>query len=161
MVSEITRDFTATTFVVQDRRTVLLFHKKVRQWLPPGGHIRPNELPCDAAVREVEEETGLKVELTSKRARMGTVEVLCRPEYILLEQITPSHQHIDLIYFARVVGGRFRYSVAEAEGYRWCTEAELDDSEILEDIRQLGKTAIQKVRSCCGDAEDGSRTDLP
>jgi 8-oxo-dGTP pyrophosphatase MutT (NUDIX family) len=32
-------------------------------WLPPGGHIDPHELPHDAAVREVHEETGLAVAL--------------------------------------------------------------------------------------------------
>jgi len=144
-VSKITRDFTATTFVVQDECTILLFHKKIKQWFPPGGHINPNELPCEAAVREVEEETGLRVELISERSRMGSVELLCRPECVLLEQIEPHHQHIDLIYFARVVGGCFRYSPSEAEDYRWCTEEDLDDPEIPEDIRQLGKKAIQRV----------------
>ena len=144
-MSEITRDFTATTFVVHDVRTILLLHRQLKQWFPPGGHIHQNELPCEAAVREVEEETGLRVELISERSRMGSVEVLCQPECVLLEQIDPHHQHIDLIYFARVVGGRFQYAVSEAEGYRWCTEGELDDPEIPEDIRQLGRMAIQKV----------------
>jgi 8-oxo-dGTP pyrophosphatase MutT (NUDIX family) len=39
----------------------MLKHKKLGKWLPPGGHIEPNELPDDAACREVLEETGLKV----------------------------------------------------------------------------------------------------
>ncbi|MDA0747866.1 MAG: NUDIX hydrolase, partial [bacterium] len=79
------------------------------------------------------------------RSRMGSVEVLCRPEYILLEQIGPEHQHIDLIYFARVMGGRLNISEEEAEDYRWCTPENLDEEEIAEDIRRLGKEAIEKV----------------
>ena len=59
----ITRDFTATTFVVEGDSTLLLWHNKVEAWLPPGGHIDPGELPEEAAVREVAEETGLRVEL--------------------------------------------------------------------------------------------------
>ena len=140
-----TRDFTATTFVVQSRKTLLIFHKKIRAWFPPGGHIHPDELPCEAAVREVKEETGLDVTLLSPRSRMGTVDVLSRPECILLEQITSNHQHIDLIYFAEVVGGRVAISEAEAEDYRWCTDEDLNCPEIAEDIRRLGQLAIRAV----------------
>ena len=144
-MSHVTRDFTATTFIVQGGRTLLLFHKEIRLWLPPGGHIDRDELPCNAAVREVREETGLEVTLLSSRSCMGTVEVLARPECILLEQITPDHQHIDLIYFGRVVGGRLAIAESEAEGYRWCTAEELEEDDIAEDIRRLGQMAIREV----------------
>lgn len=140
-----TRDFTATTFIVQGDRTLLIYHKKIQDWFPPGGHIDPHELPCDAAVREVREETGLEVVLLQERSQLGKVEVLARPECILLEDITPYHQHIDLIYFARVVGGVLDIAESEAEDYRWCTAPELEASEIAEDICRLGQQAIEKV----------------
>ncbi|MCZ6635455.1 MAG: NUDIX domain-containing protein [bacterium] len=142
---EMTRDFTATTFIVQGDRTLLIYHKKIQDWFPPGGHIDPHELPCDAAVREVREETGLEVVLLQERSRLGKVEVLARPECILLEDITPHHQHIDLIYFARVVGGVLDIAESEAEDYRWCTAWELETPEIAEDICRLGQQAIEKV----------------
>jgi hypothetical protein len=44
-----TRDFTVAVFVVHQGRVLLHFHEKLRRWLPPGGHIEPNELPDDAA----------------------------------------------------------------------------------------------------------------
>ena len=144
-MSCVTRDFTATTFVVRGGRTILLFHRDLRQWFPPGGHIHPNELPCDAAVREIREETGLEVEILSSRSHMGHVEVLRRPECILLEQIASDHQHIDLIYFARAIGGRLKIAEAEAEAYRWFTPEDLESPDIAEDIRRLGKMAIRKV----------------
>ena len=55
-LASITRDFTATTFVVHEGATLLLWHKKMQAWLPPGGHIDPGELPEEAALREVREE---------------------------------------------------------------------------------------------------------
>jgi 8-oxo-dGTP pyrophosphatase MutT (NUDIX family) len=58
-----TRDFTATTFVVHCGRVLLHRHAKLGKILPPGGHIEANELPEEAALREVYEETGLEVEL--------------------------------------------------------------------------------------------------
>ncbi len=145
-MSQVSRDFTATTFVVRDGRTLLLYHKQLRQWFPPGGHIYQDELPCDAAVREVREESGLEVELLSSRSSIGQVGVLSQPECILLEEIAPDHQHIDLIYFASVIGGCLKLSEAEAEAYRWCTVEDLERPDIAEDIRRLGKMAIEKVK---------------
>src|SRR5215216_1442717 len=93
----LTRDFTATTFVVHEQRTLLLHHRKLRMWLPPGGHIDPHELPDQAALREVREESGLEVELLALGGKLGKVRVLPQPHCILLENISPGHQHIDLI----------------------------------------------------------------
>lgn len=144
-MSAITRDFTSTTFIVQDGRTLLLYHRKLRKWFPPGGHIHDDELPCEAAVREVKEESGLDVALLHPGRALGDVRVLTRPVCILLEHISDRHQHIDLIYFGRVTGGRLRVPEREAEAHRWCSESDLDADEIPEDIRQLGKQAIRAV----------------
>ena len=139
----ISRDFTATTFIVQDRRTLLLWHNKIQAWLPPGGHIEEGELPEEAALREVLEETGLEVEFVGAgEGKLGDVTVLRQPVCILLETIRPSHQHIDLIYFARVSGGNLLIDPQAASDFRWCNLDELDDPAIPGDIRALGRNAI-------------------
>jgi ADP-ribose pyrophosphatase YjhB (NUDIX family) len=142
----ITRDFTATTFVVQEGRTLLLLHRKLGKWFPPGGHIDPHELPDHAAVREVREESGLDVELLTQGGALGHVLVLPQPYCILLEDISPEHQHIDLIYFARVRGGSLAHAEREAHAAGWFTWEALDDPEIAEDIRELGRRAIESYR---------------
>src|SRR5262245_17369217 len=142
----ITRDFTATTFVVQEGRTLLLLHRKLGKWFPPGGHIDPHELPDQAAIREVREETGLEVELLTRGRRLGEVTILPQPYCILLEDISPTHQHIDLIYFARVCGGNLAHAEREAHAARWLTWEALDHPEIAEDICELGRRAIESFR---------------
>jgi len=142
----ITRDFTATTFVVDEQRTLLLHHRKLGMWLPPGGHIDPHELPDQAALREVREESGLEVELLAQGGKLGKVPVLPQPHCILLEDISPGHQHIDLIYFARVCGGSLAHAEREAHAARWFSWEELADPEIAEDIRELGRRAIESYR---------------
>jgi ADP-ribose pyrophosphatase YjhB (NUDIX family) len=142
----ITRDFAATTFVVHEQRTLLLHHRKLGMWLPPGGHIDPHELPDQAAIREVREESGLEVELLAPGGMLGRVRVLPQPYCILLENIGPGHQHIDLIYFARVCGGSLAHAEREAHAARWFTWDQLDSPEIAEDIRELGRRAIESYR---------------
>src|SRR5690349_4897796 len=83
----VTRDFTATTFIVHEGRTLLLLHRKLGKWFPPGGHIDPHELPDQAAIREVREETELEIELLAQGSLLGTVRVLPQPQCILLETI--------------------------------------------------------------------------
>jgi ADP-ribose pyrophosphatase YjhB (NUDIX family) len=139
----VTRDFTATTFVVHQACTLLLLHRKLGKWFPPGGHIDPHELPDQAAVREVREETGLEVELLDQGRRLGPVRVLPQPYCILLEVIGPRHEHIDLIYFARVRGGKLAHAEREAYAARWFSWDALAAPEIAEDIRELGRRAIE------------------
>ena len=50
------RHFTATGFVVDGSRTLLHWHKRLEQWMPPGGHIELNEDPVQAVLREIEED---------------------------------------------------------------------------------------------------------
>ena len=38
---------------------LLIFHKRLQKWLPPGGELLPEETPQEAAIRELKEETGL------------------------------------------------------------------------------------------------------
>ena len=58
-----TRHFTATGFVVNGDATLLHWHKKVQEWLPPGGHVDLNEDPVQTTLREIKEETGFDVEI--------------------------------------------------------------------------------------------------
>ena len=63
-----TRDFTVAVFVVWQGCVLLHPHRKLGLWLPPGGHIEANELPDEAAVREVLEESGVRIVLESRPA---------------------------------------------------------------------------------------------
>lgn len=120
MSEAVTRDWAVSVFVVWRGRVLLHRHRKLGLWLPPGGHVEPHELPDDAAVREVLEETGVSVELVGDRAVDAPgPRQLVRPRGVQLEDIAPGHQHVDLVYLARPVepyGG----SLADGEeGLGW------------------------------------------
>ncbi len=142
------RDFTVATFVVRDDRVLLLWHRKLQKWLPPGGHIEPSELPDDAARREVKEETGIRVELIGDRGvPVAEPRQLVRPAGIQLEDIQPGHQHIDLIYFARPVDSAPSRVVGnhESEAIRWLSLDEMPAAGVSEEIRLWAERAIHAV----------------
>ena len=47
------RHFTVTAFVVCGDSVALHWHQKVNAWLPPGGHIEPEQDPVQAVLREL------------------------------------------------------------------------------------------------------------
>ena len=141
----VTRDFVATGIVVDGDRVLLLFHRKLRRWLPPGGHVDAPELPDQAAIREVFEETGLRVELVADLEPQGFDHALPRPAGIQLEDIEPGHQHIDLIYFARPVAGTDVVANDESEGLGWFTLAQMREMSVEEEVIAWSGKAISAM----------------
>ncbi len=126
--SEVTRDFVVTVYIVNNEKVLLMHHKKLGMWLPPGGHIDPNELPTEAAIREAKEETGLDIDLAGEQTDYGPVVVLHHPKFLKLEDIKPGHQHIDLVYFGRMKDPKQKivFNEHESNDLRWFSRDELD-----------------------------------
>jgi len=67
--------FTATGIVFNSEKKILMIHhNKLQVWLPPGGHIDENELPDDAVLREILEETGVKAKIISRTRNLNIIE---------------------------------------------------------------------------------------
>lgn len=139
-----TRDFTVATFVVHAGRVLLLFHRRLGKWLPPGGHIEADELPDEAAVREVWEEAGIAIELVGERAlAIDSPRQLVRPQGIQLEPIAPGHEHIDLVYFARPAGEtRLAPNEQESVHIGWFGPGELAALPLTDEIRLWVERAL-------------------
>jgi 8-oxo-dGTP pyrophosphatase MutT (NUDIX family) len=124
---------------------LLLRHRKLAMWLPPGGHIEPNELPDDAAVREVLEETGVRCELVGERALARDYpRQLVRPEGVQLEDIAPGHQHVDLVYFARALSTEIA-PCDECDRTGWYRLDELEALGVNDEIRAWAEKAIDRL----------------
>ncbi|HEX6972283.1 MAG TPA: NUDIX domain-containing protein [Limnochordia bacterium] len=143
-----TRDWAVATFVVHAGRVLLLLHRRLGKWLPPGGHVEPGELPDEAAVREVWEEAGIAVRLVGRRALpLAEPRQLIVPEGIQVERIDPGHEHIDLVYFARPVGSvQPQLNRREAKQIGWFGPAELERLPLTEEIRMWVARALAALR---------------
>lgn len=138
-----TRDFTVAVFVVSQGKVLLHYHESLNRWLPPGGHIEPDELPDLAALRETREETGLTVRLIGDQMNDIAADdqpvQLCRPAGVQLERIRPGHEHIDLIYFAVPSGGDVTGSAA------WFGPDSWSKLKLTDEVRIWCERAIASV----------------
>ena len=131
--------------MVHRERVLLALHRKLGMWLPPGGHIEPNELPDEAAVREVLEETGVRCELVGERAlQRDYPRQLIRPEGLQLEDIAPGHQHVDLVYFARALSEKI-VPCDECDQAGWYRVDELAAMGVNEEIAEWSARAVARL----------------
>lgn len=161
------RHFTVTGFLSNGGRTALHWHR-LNAWLPPGGHVEPDEDPIQAVLREILEETGIEAELLNAEPRFAhaTPGQLPPPMNIGVYDLPDgdgglreAHQHIDLIYFARPTEGQAIDLPVDGQEWRWVTVAELQDAAPLhhttsdtkqaprEDVRLQGIAAIEADRA--------------
>lgn len=153
---ETTRHFVTSVYVVNDGAALLHEHDRLDLWLPPGGHIDRDELPHEAAKREVYEETGLEVTLVADRP--GVEADLARPlpvpQQLQLEDInvhdgTVGHQHIDFVYFATAPERTLDPQPGEQPpaDWAWLDSAALADppAKLPDDVRETAKTAIDRL----------------
>jgi 8-oxo-dGTP pyrophosphatase MutT (NUDIX family) len=143
-------DFTVAIFVVQDRKVLLIHHRKLNKWLPLGGHIELDEDPEQAALREAEEESGLQVELIGERpptSGPGT-RALIAPRFLDIHHITDSHEHIGMIYWARPKQGEVALAHEEHHDIRWCTEPDLEALQpaMSEAVKWYCRQALKELR---------------
>lgn len=153
MQETLERHFTATTYVVDNNRVLLLEHKKIGTWLPPGGHLEKNELPHETALREIIEETGLDIKLITDQdykehekqfEKDSQVNIAPQPWKILLEKIEENHYHIDLIYIA--ITKNNKKPKGEEHKFKWFDLKELEQTnQVIPNVKYLAILAIKKL----------------
>jgi len=141
------KHFTATAYIIDQGKVLLLMHPKLKKWLPPGGHVELNETPPECAKREAQEETGLEIELIQQEnlwLNFWNASSFERPYLCLLENIPahgdkPAHQHIDMIYLAKPLCGNL------LEGVRWFSLEEVEQMRDEDEIFTETKTTIRHL----------------
>jgi 8-oxo-dGTP pyrophosphatase MutT (NUDIX family) len=141
------KQFVATAIIVDKGKVLLVNHKKLGMWLPPGGHIEEGETPDEALVREVAEETGYGIEIVSpayKAVKDSRTRPLATPLAVQLEDIDAEHQHIDFLYLCRLKPSSGKKGDHEM---RWLPPHEIDSINTPENVKKTSKEAIKIFES--------------
>jgi 8-oxo-dGTP pyrophosphatase MutT (NUDIX family) len=161
--------FTAAGIVLSaapPARVLLILHRKLGLWLPPGGHLDPADggNPLRAAVREVREETGVAAAPHPAAPAPFDVDahtIPARPDM-------PEHRHLDIRYLLVAdADAPLVRQEAETLGARW---AELSDEliaglspDLAEPLRRAVRWASVRadlaavVGSCSRSCDSGRR----
>lgn len=146
-------DYAADVFIVHNGKVLLRMHDKYNIWLAVGGHIELDEDPNEAAVREVWEETGLKVTLwEGNRSPVRSDEratVLIPPVCMNRHRLSETHEHVSLVYFATTTETEIRPQLEEdrSDESRWFTREELDTTDMPQNIREYAHFALDTLHT--------------
>ena len=99
-------------------RVLLARHVEGGVWLLPGGSIEPGEVPTDAAIREMREETGLEVRI------IGLVGVFGGPPFVVQYANGDRTSYVMAVYEAALAGGEEAPDMKELLELRFCSEHE-------------------------------------
>lgn len=146
-------DLTASVYIVYENAVLLVFHKRVKSWLPIGGHIElyQNEDAEESLMREIKEECSLEVALLSPPLPVVPeaegVKFLPLPAGfdIHLFRDGEPHRHMNLVYFGIASNNRARLAAKEHDELKWFDLKELDNSnwDILPSVKYYAKEALK------------------
>jgi ADP-ribose pyrophosphatase YjhB (NUDIX family) len=94
----------------------------------PGGGLEPGETVTAAAVREVQEETGIDIEVT------GLIGIYSDPEHVIAYDDGEVRQEFSICFRAQPVGGELRTSSESKEAF-WVEQDLLPELTIHPSIR--------------------------
>lgn len=121
--------------VVDEQHILLVDHRNARLWLPPGGHVEPQEHPRNTVARELEEELGF----VAAHPIQAPIMVTCTSTVGL----AAGHVDVSLWYVVRT--GRqqaMKYDENEFVSVRWFSFAEIpferSDPHMRRFIAKLG-----------------------
>ncbi len=140
--------FSASAFVVNKERNKMLvvYHIINDGWIYPGGHADGEDNLLSVAVREVEEETGLKVKVLDEN--IYAIQSAPVKGHIKRGKYVSAHLHLDVVYIMEADNKLpLIYKEDESKGVKWISFDEADNETMCDFIRPIHKKLIEKLNS--------------
>lgn len=139
--------FSASAFLVNKKRNkmIVVYHIINDGWIYPGGHADGDDNLLSVAVREVEEETGLKAKILDEN--IYTIQSAPVKGHIKSGKYVSSHIHFDVLYLMEADDRiPLKYKENESKGVKWISFEEADDKTMCDFIRPIHKKIIEKLK---------------
>jgi len=127
--------YCAAAYIINpiDKKILLVYHSKFNCWVQPGGKIEEGEIPEDAAVREVYEETGIRVKLLGER--FPREDDCIKPLGIQRNRSKAGNTHIEIIYAGVPLSMDEKEWDDAITKQGWFSREKLEDIEVFPDIK--------------------------
>ena len=142
-------DLVVAGYLIHNNKLLLIHHKKLDIWIPPGGHIDKNETPDDALRREFKEELNLEIELLNRNdvPPGGNIKKqLAVPFYVNVHSVK-DHDHCCFFYLCELKNEEclknLKINEREIKDYNWFSLEELEADHIPEDVKNIAKKAFE------------------
>ncbi len=150
-------DLCTNAYIVNNGAVLLRLHEKYNFWIAPGGHVDPGEDVNQAALREVWEEVGLKVELVGPstwiKQDFDINKDLVPPIFVNRHSINEHHDHSSFIFVAKSDSREINPQEEASKNAEcvWVTQEELDqmhrdDSRLRKDVYRYASMALELIK---------------
>lgn len=129
-----------SAIIINDAGAILLaFHVDRQVWGTIGGAIDPFETPEEAVIREVQEETGLIVEVEQ------LIGVFSGPEFLVEYPNGDRTVYLAVAYLCRIIGGELQPDGEEITEARYFSVSELAPLPMPAHVQILVQAGIKAV----------------
>ncbi|MBU6452020.1 MAG: NUDIX domain-containing protein [Cyanobacteria bacterium REEB67] len=148
--------FTASAVIIAQGQILLIHHKRIGAWLPPGGHLDEGELPHQACLREVLEETGVECQIVADAVPdTGDLEAFILPAPLVMHRVLAHENgspviHMDIAYLCRPLlelSGELPRPAASDEvwGARWVELSALPRLQLAKNVTEIVQLAVDRL----------------
>lgn len=125
---------------------LVVYHNIYDAWIFPGGHADGEEDLLSVAIREVEEETGLKTKVLDDS--IFSISASPIVGHIKRGKYVPAHTHLDVVYLLEADDSLpLKFRADESKGVKWISFDEAIGDNIVDFIRPVHKRLIKKISS--------------
>ena len=132
--------------VNKDRtKTLVVYHIINDGWISPGGHADGESDLLSVALREVEEETGLKAKALDEN--IFAIQASPVKGHVKRGKYVPAHVHYDVVYLVEADDTQdLSFREDESKGVKWINIQDAINSEIVDWVRPVNKKIIEKIQ---------------
>jgi 8-oxo-dGTP pyrophosphatase MutT (NUDIX family) len=138
---------TASVFIVDAaaERCLMTHHKKLNRWLQLGGHVDGESHVLQAALREAQEESGMRTfEVVPVQGVVGLpldLDVHVIPARGQGAKLEPEHEHHDVRFLLRAAPGQDLVLSDESHALAWFPLGDLEQVAGDESVLRMGRRA--------------------
>ena len=144
-------DLVVAGYLIHDNKVLLIHHKKLGIWIPPGGHIDENETPDTALRRELKEELNLEIEILNRNdvpMKGKIIKQLAIPFYVNVHNVG-DHDHCCFFYLCKPKNlEKIHVNKSEIKEYSWFSRVDLNQDFIPVDVGNIARKAFESFDAC-------------